>query len=178
MTIRAVAVHAAGSWPLDAAADHIQLTHDERHRRRFRFTARGGTDFLLDLPQAISLRHGDGLELSDGRFIAVEAANEDLMEVTAADATALLRLAWHIGNRHLPAELAEHCIRLRDDHVIADMLHGLGATVRHVRVPFMPEGGAYAGHGAAQEHHHHHGHDHGHRHPGGEHHGHGHHHDY
>ncbi len=151
-----------------AAADTVRLDHDSRFRRRIALTAEKGTVFLLDLPEAVALRDGDGLQLEDGRVVAVRAADEDLMEITARDAHHLTRLAWHIGNRHLPAAIGADHILIRPDHVIAEMIEGLGGTVRAVRAPFDPEGGAYSqGH---------HGHDHGHDHDHHHHHGHGHHH--
>lgn len=168
----------AGSWERPTAADTITLGYDERHRRRFHYTAAGGTRFLLDLPRPRLLQDGEGLCLSDGRIIAVEAARERLMEARADDQRALLRLAWHIGNRHLPAEITADGIRLRHDHVIHKMLTGLGARVLDIDAAFSPEQGAYAeAHGAdtssataahaseASHHHHHHaheGHDHEH----------------
>ncbi|MFM2043463.1 MAG: hypothetical protein RLY86_2039 [Pseudomonadota bacterium] len=160
---RATAVLPAGSWDAGVAADRITLDHDSRHRRRFRLRAAGGLDFLLDLPRATALRDGDGLALEDGRIVLVRAAAEPLVEVTAADPATLVRLAWHLGNRHLPAQFDGDRILIRDDHVIVMMLHGLGAVVRPVRAAFNPESGAYAGGG----HHHNdhgHGHDHGHAH--------------
>lgn len=167
-----------GHWSA-AAADHITLDYDARHRRRWYYTADQGTAFLLDLPRAMVLGHGDALQLSDGRLVEVLAAPETLVEVTAKDTAAMIRLAWHIGNRHLPAELHPHAIRLRDDHVINAMLEGLGATVIRIQAPFTPEGGAYSGQGHGHGHHdahdhhdhahehgphcnHDHGHDHGH----------------
>lgn len=148
----------AGQWTQDARVDTITLDHDARHRRRFAYTAAGGTVFLLDLAHATVIGHGDALRLSDGGLIEVLAAPEALVEVTAADASTMMRLAWHIGNRHLPAELHPHAIRLRDDHVINAMLEGLGARVEKLSAPFTPEGGAYSGHTHAPESHHHHGH--------------------
>ncbi len=136
----------AGTWPPATACDHIALDYDARHRRRFRYVAAAGTEFLLDLPRATVLRQGDGIRLDDGRVVAVEAADEALVEVRAHDAAALLRLAWHIGNRHLPAQLGEHRILIREDHVIIAMLRGLGADTQPLRAPFTPESGAYAGH--------------------------------
>jgi len=124
-------------------------------------TADGGLDVLLDLAGAEHLRHGDALRLDGGGYVEVVAAAEPLMEVTAETPAALLRLAWHIGNRHLPAAIEPGRILLRDDHVIEDMLVGLGASVRHVKAPFDPVGGAYEG---RQHHHHGHDHDHGHGH--------------
>jgi urease accessory protein len=158
-----------GNWD---ACDHIALDFDARHRRRFHYVAAHGTAFLLDLPRATVLRDGDGLALSDGRVVAVRAAPEPLMEARAAQPGAMLRLAWHIGNRHLPAELHTHAIRLRRDHVIHAMLEGLGAEVVEIEAPFSPEQGAYAGGGHAHhshdhdphDHDHDHDHDHGHAH--------------
>jgi urease accessory protein len=140
--IRAIQVLKAGSWQA-APADGVTLSYDERHRRRLRFVATGGTEFLLDLPRTTILRGGDGLQLEDGRVILVTAAPEPLLEIRAADADRLARLAWHIGNRHLPAQLAAGRILIREDSVIEDMLVGLGAEVRHVDEPFTPEPGAY-----------------------------------
>jgi urease accessory protein len=140
---RAFAVLPSGTWPEDTAVDRLVLTYDERHRRRLRYVAERGTTFLLDLPRAAVLRSGDGLKLEDGRIVRVEAAPEDLVEVTAPDTTTLVRLAWHIGNRHLPAQLEPHRILIREDSVIVHMLAGLGATVRPVLAPFTPEAGAY-----------------------------------
>jgi urease accessory protein len=140
--LRAIQVLKAGSWQV-APVDRITLSYDERHRRRLRFVAEAGTEFLLDLPRTTVLRGGDGLRLEDGRVILVAAAEEPLLEVTAAVAEQLARLAWHIGNRHLPAQIAIGRILIREDSVIEDMLQGLGATVRHVNEPFTPEPGAY-----------------------------------
>jgi urease accessory protein len=132
----------SGLW--SAPADRVTLDFDARHRRRIAMTAESGTAFLLDLPQATHLRDGDGLVLEDGRVIAVHAAAEPLLEVTAPD---LARIAWHIGNRHAAARIEATRILIRRDPVLARMLEGLGATVRDVIEPFDPEGGAYGGHG-------------------------------
>ncbi|NGY03147.1 urease accessory protein UreE [Solimonas terrae] len=139
------AILPAGTWPLASAADRIALDYDARHRRRFRYTADAGTEFLLDLPRAAVIHDGDGLRLDDGRIVLVVAAPEALIEVTATSPAALVRLAWHIGNRHLPAQLSDDRILIREDHVIVAMLHGLGATTRAVSAAFTPESGAYAG---------------------------------
>jgi urease accessory protein len=118
-------------------------------------------EFLLDLAKPQVLRAGDGLRLDDGRIVAVEAAPEHLLEITC-DLRALARIAWHLGNRHLAAEIGAHAIHIREDHVIADMVRGLGAKVRSVERVFSPEGGAYAASGVtAASHFHHHHHDHG-----------------
>jgi urease accessory protein len=140
--IRATQVLKAGSWDT-APVDRITLNYDERHRRRLRFQAEAGTEFLLDLPRTTVLGSGDGLRLEDGRVILVTAAPEPLLEIRAADADQLARLAWHIGNRHLPAQITTGRILIREDCVIENMLQGLGAAVRHVAEPFTPEPGAY-----------------------------------
>jgi urease accessory protein len=142
----------AGTWPEASAIDHISLDYNERHRRRFRYVALQGTEFLLDLARATVLNHGDGLRLEDGRIIKVEAAPEALTEIKATSARELTRLAWHIGNRHLPAQLDGECILIREDHVITDMLRGLGAQVRQINAPFTPESGAYANAHAHEQH--------------------------
>ena len=147
--IRAVEILPPGKWAGSTAVDHIVLTFDERHRRRLRYVACGGTTFLLDLPRAAVLRAGDGLRLEDGRIVAVEASPEQLVEVTAVDAATLVRLAWHIGNRHVPAQLEPARILIRDDAVIVNMLKGLGATVTPVMAAFTPETGAYDSSGTA-----------------------------
>jgi urease accessory protein len=141
--IRAIEVLPSGKWPGETAADHLVLSYDERHRRRRRYVASGGTTFLLDLPRATVLRAGDGLRLEDGRIVGVAASPERLAEITAADAGTLVRLAWHIGNRHLPAQLEPQRILIREDAVIVNMLVGLGATVTPVLAAFTPEAGAY-----------------------------------
>ncbi|GGE07312.1 urease accessory protein UreE [Polymorphobacter glacialis] len=159
---RATTIIPAGQWNRADAIDSVSLDHAGRHRRRFHFHGASGAGFLLDLPRAVVLADGDGLRLEDGRIIAVAAAPEALLEVTATDPAALLAIAWHIGNRHLPAELRGAAIRLRADYVIAEMLRGLGGTVTAFEAPFNPEQGAYAGgHG---DHHSHHGDNHDHHH--------------
>jgi urease accessory protein len=119
---------------------------------------------LLDLPHAILLPGGAGLLLEDGRIVEVRARIEPLLEVRAKDAASLLRLAWHIGNRHLSAQIEPDRILIRLDHVIAIMLTGLGATVTEIEAPFDPEGGAYGGRHASHEHGHDHDHAHDHEH--------------
>jgi len=145
--------------------DRVKLDFDGRHRRRMTLRTEGGEELLLDLAETVALADGDRLVTEDGRHIGVVARPEPLMEVSATDPPRLARLAWHVGNRHLPTEIAGPLLYLRHDHVIADMLERLGATVRFVERPFSPEGGAY-GHGRTQGHDHHddHDHDHGHHH--------------
>lgn len=142
-------------------AGTITLDETARHRRRMKMVSDNGIEFLLDLAEARLLRHGDGLQLDDGRVIEVRAAPEDLLEIRGRDARHLLSLAWQIGNRHLAAQILPDRILIRRDHVIRVMLEGLGATVADVSAPFDPEGGAYGdahgahGHGHAHAHHHH-----------------------
>ena len=143
---RVIEALAAGSWPENDADDTVTLAFDDRHRRRFRLTTDAGADILLDLPDTVALAHGDGLRLDEGGWVAVVAAPEPLLEAFSDSPQHLARLAWHIGNRHLQAELLSDRIRIRPDHVIAEMLRGLGAQVREVTAPFQPEGGAYSGH--------------------------------
>jgi urease accessory protein len=162
-------VKVAGAW--QAAADTIVLEFDDRHRRRMSMVSTRGIDFLLDLPEAIALRGGDALALDDGRCIEIIAAPEPLIEVRCADAGQLIRVAWHLGNRHLPTQLMRNALRIRRDHVIEEMLRGLGATLIEIDAPFDPEGGAYGGGG----HGHRHGDGPGHGHSGHDHHEHDHH---
>lgn len=131
-------------WPSAALIDQVVLDHDERHRRRVVLHGLHGTEFLLDLDEVPDIRDGDGILLSTGDVVLVNAADEPLMEVRCADPVLLSRIAWHIGNRHLAAEIMPGRIRLRVDHVIASMLARLGGTVRYLSAPFNPEGGAYA----------------------------------
>jgi len=151
---RACEVKAAGHWDDANAIDSIALDAHERHRRRVVLSGDRGTTFLLDLPQAAALHDGDGLVLDDGAIVRVVGRPEPLIEIAAADAHDLARLAWHIGNRHMEVEIVGDRLRIRRDHVIEDMLRGLGARLSLVEAPFDPEHGAY--HGG-----HHHGHDHG-----------------
>ena len=156
---RATAVKRAGEWRTAEARDTLTLDLDDRHRRRCRYTGERGLAFLLDLPEAAVLRDGDGLALEGGGYVLVRAAPEPLVEVTAESPAQLARLAWHLGNRHLPTRIEPGRLLIRDDHVIVEMLSGLGATVRRVSEPFDPEGGAYGEHNRQPSHphgHHHH----------------------
>jgi urease accessory protein len=172
----------AGAWSGEPA-DTVVLDYDERYRRRVAMTGVRGLEFLLDLAEAVMLRAGDGLKLDDGRIVEVVAAPESLVEIRAADAAALTRIAWHLGNRHLPTELLRKSLRIRRDSVIEDMARGLGGSVVAIEAPFNPEGGAYVRalaqahehHGHDHGHHGHDHHDHGHDHHGHDHHGHDHH---
>ena len=183
-----VPAHKLGARQL---ADSVVLTFEDRRRRRGVVTTVGGQDVLVDLAEAPALGHGDAYELEDGRLVEIVAEAEPLLEVRGRDPLHQMRLAWHLGNRHLETEIGPKWLRIRQDHVIADMLKGLGAKVVEIEGPFQPEGGAYehGGHDHAHHdhdheahghgHHDHHGHEHGHDHHGHEHHGHEHgHHDH
>ena len=136
----------AGHWPKEQAAGSLTLDFDARHRRRIRLPVDQGEDVLLDLSKAVAMADGDGLQLEDGRWLKVQAAAEMLVEVRHKDPYQLMRLAWHLGNRHVTTEIRGEVLRIRPDHVIEDMLHGFGADLITVQAPFQPEGGAYSGH--------------------------------
>ena len=156
--IRATRVLPAGHWDHAKQADKIELPHDGRHRRRVAMRGAADTVFLLDLPEATLLRDGDGLLLEDGRIVRVAAAAEPIVEITG-EPHLIARVAWHLGNRHVPAEILPDRIRIARDHVLEEMVEKLGARVARIEAPFDPEGGAYAEQTA-----HAHGHDHGHDH--------------
>jgi urease accessory protein len=136
----------------EGAADSVTLDYEGRFLRRRLLSTDGGAALHVDLAETVSLADGDAFETVEGGLIAVRAAPEPLAEVTAEGAT-LARLAWHVGNRHTPAQISEGRLLIRRDHVVEAMLARLGATVRPVMAPFDPEGGAY-GHGRTHAHHH------------------------
>ena len=140
--LRAAFVYSAGMWDISAELGAVTLDYDGRHRRRLTLASDAGEAFLLDLPE-------------DGRIVRVVAKPEPVSVVTAADPFLLLRCAWHLGNRHLPAALSGGHILIRPDHVITAMLRGLGANVQDAELPFDPEQGAYAEASAGHHHHHH-----------------------
>lgn len=170
---RAISVAPAGSATGEVAGRAV-LAHDERHLRRRAIELTDGGKVLVDLPEPVTLADGDRLVLEDGRQIEIGAAPEELYDIRARDSVHLAELAWHIGNRHLAAGIEAGRILILRDHVIKDMLAGLGATVTDVVEPFTPVRGAYSGHGHDHDHHDHdhHGHDHHQDHD--HHHGHGH----
>jgi urease accessory protein len=178
--IRATEVYGQHRWS-ETPADTVVLEFDDRHRRRMTMTGTRGLAFLLDLEKVVALRGGDALVLEDGRLIEVVAAPEPLAEIRCNDPEHLVRVAWHLGNRHLPTQIMAKGLRIRRDHVIEAMVRGLGARVVEIDAPFDPEGGAYAeashahapeaesgrhshehsscGHGEHHHDHHHHHHD-------------------
>jgi urease accessory protein len=131
-------IHRAGQWPR-LATGRVTLGYDARFLRRKRLEMASGEGFMVDLPETTNLTAGDAFELDDGRLVEIVAADEDVLIVTGD----LPRLAWHIGNRHTPCQIDAQRLVIRADHVLADMLRGLGATVTEARAPFTPEGGAY-----------------------------------
>jgi len=156
--MRTEAVLPAGSWDAAREVDRVLIDFDRRFRRRILLPTEGGREVLLDLPQAVRLRDGDGLAVEDG-VVRVCAKPEPLLEIHAHEEGELVRIAWHLGNRHLPVQLLGDRIRIRADHVIAEMVAGLGGHVEAIEAPFDPEAGAYAGghghhHDDDDDHHH------------------------
>ncbi|MEJ1977598.1 MAG: urease accessory protein UreE [Acetobacteraceae bacterium] len=143
--IHASTVLPAGTWDQRFEDDRVLIDFDRRHRRRILLTTESGAEVLIDLPHAVRLRDGDGLEAQDGRVIRVVARPEALLEIHAHSPGELVRIAWHLGNRHLPVQLLGDRIRIRADHVIADMVQTLGGHAQAMEAVFDPEGGAYAG---------------------------------
>jgi len=140
--MRAIAIKPADTWSGEVA-DRVVLDYEDRHRRRIAMTGKNGTAFLLDLASPAELQGGDALLLDDGRLVEVVAARESLLEIRCVDPRQLARLAWHLGNRHLPTQLTNGALRVRRDHVIAELALGLGAEIIEIEAPFDPEGGAY-----------------------------------
>lgn len=159
---RATEVLRRGSFDPATVADTITLDRESRYRRRVVLTSDTGAEFLLDLPEATYLAEGDALTGETGTIL-IKAAAEALLEIHAHGPRALARIAWHIGNRHIAAELTDEAIYIQPDHVLAEMIHGLGGHVHQVMRPFEPEGGAYGGQ-ASLQHSHSHGHAQGHGH--------------
>lgn len=138
---RAISVQ-AGSVP--TCEETVSLTFRDRHRRRLRMTSSRGREFLLDLAKAQALADGDVLVLDDESNIRVVALDEDVIDITADDPNTLIRIAWHLGNRHLPTVVSAARLRIAQDHVIEEMVQGLGGKTERLHAPFQPEGGAYS----------------------------------
>jgi urease accessory protein len=149
---RVTTIKPAGQWPAASACDRVVLDAGDRNRRRIVMTGENGTQFLLEVAKPVSLRDGDGLVLDDGTILLITGAPEKLIEITAGSALDCVRLAWHLGNRHTDVQIVGDKIRIRRDHVLEDMLRGLGANLSALDAPFDPEPAAPA--------HEHHGHDH------------------
>jgi urease accessory protein len=147
-------------------ADTVILDYGQRNGQKLTVSGVKGCRFEIDLPQAARLRTDDLLLLDDGSLVEVLAAPETLIEARAADLAELARLAWHLGDRHVPAQLFANRIRVRAEPAIEELLKALGAKLARIEAPFEPEGGAYdlsRGYGHAHDH----GHDHGHHHDHG-----------
>lgn len=169
---RATSIVRKAAVKADKVIDQVSLDHEGRHRRRITLTGQKGTAFLLDLEKTATLNDGDAVKLEDGSLILVKAAPQTLIEIKADNPMRLLKTAWHIGNRHTPAEITADAIYIEEDHVLAEMIRGLGCAMATVSRPFQPERGAYhdhahGDHGHDHHSHDHHGHDHGHAHDHG-----------
>ena len=160
---RGWAICRAGNWNPATAVDRVLLDSGDRHRRRIVLTGEKGA-FLLDLDEPVALRNGDGIVLDDGSIVMIASQAEPLAEIAARTPLALVQLAWHLGNRHTDVQIAGNTLRIRRDHVLEEMVTGLGATVTLIEAPFDPESGTPAhahDHDHGHDHHHDHEHDHG-----------------
>lgn len=157
--LRAVSIIRKSEVEAAKVADRVILDADDRQRRRIVLTGEKGTQILLDFEKPVALRDGDGLLLDDGAIVLVGGQPERLLEIAPSSPRDFVRLAWHLGNRHTDVQIVGNCIRIRYDHVLEDMLRGLGAKVTPLEAAFDPEGGAPQD----QAHQHDHGH-HGHHH--------------
>jgi urease accessory protein len=157
---RAIAILRAGQPRSGAIADTLLLDYDQRRTPDGVLTGLKGTPVQIAIAKSESLATDDCLILDDGRLIEVVARPEPLLEVRAPDVAGMARLAWHLGDRHILAELHERRLRVRRDPAVEKLLASLGAKVTPIEAPFEPEGGAYsAGHGS-HGHPHHGAHDH------------------
>jgi urease accessory protein len=150
---RVTAINTAGHWDVKTARDRVILDAGDRNRRRIVMRGEKGTEFLLDEAKPISLRDGDGLVLDDGGIVLVAGETEKLVEISAGSALETTRLAWHLGNRHTDVQIVGDKIRIRRDHVLEDMLRGLGAKLVSIDAPFDPEP-ASPSHEQGHAHHH------------------------
>ncbi|MGL4438045.1 MAG: urease accessory protein UreE [Bosea sp. (in: a-proteobacteria)] len=140
---RATAIVRKAAVKTDKVTGTVVLAHEDRQRRRAVLKTVAGTEFLLDLDKASVIDEGDAVRLEDGSLIAVHAAPEALLEIRAENPLRLMRVAWHIGNRHTPAEITSDALYIEDDHVLAEMIRGQGCSITKVTRPFRPERGAY-----------------------------------
>jgi urease accessory protein len=157
LPIRATSIIREPAVAAALVVDRVTLAHEDRYRRRAVLACEQGLEVLLDLEKPARIDDGDALRLEDGRLVRVVAAAEELVEVTSDNPARLLRAAWHLGNRHTPAEIGKDAIYFAKDHVLVEMLRGLGLMTKPVMRPFRPERGAYDGahhdkHGHAQGH--------------------------
>ena len=145
MTIRGVKHFRLSEAP-GQATDSITLDSQDRAIRRKLIKTSGKKDVLVDLPLTAYFEDGDHLQLDDGTYLEINAAEEDLYEITGVSPAHIAQLAWHIGNRHLPAQIEWNRILIKRDYIIKAMLLGLNATVIEARDQFEPLHGAYHGH--------------------------------
>jgi urease accessory protein len=164
--VRVLGAGTNGAQPIDS----VILSADQRSVQSAILTGVNGTQIGLMLPEPVLLRMGDAFELDDGSLVDIVVAPEPLTEIRGNDLTHLARLAWHLGDRHVPVQVLANRLRIRRDAALEAMLGALGARLTAIEAPFDPEGGAYASQGHAP-----HAHDHGHAHHGRDHHGHDHH---
>ncbi|AMJ59262.1 urease accessory protein UreE [Bosea sp. PAMC 26642] len=157
--LRATSVVRKAAVKADRVVETLTLDHEDRTRRRLALKGDGGLDILLDLDKPTGLNDGDAVRLEDGRLVLVRAAPQSLLEIRADNPLRLMRLAWHIGNRHTPAEITADALYIENDHVLAEMVRGQGCAMSAVMRPFQPERGAYD-HGHDHAGHDHAGHDH------------------
>ena len=141
-------LHRKGHWI--GPATTCELDYTGRFLRRKRLTMTSGELFIVDLSQTTSLDDGDALELDSGVLVQITAGVEELYKISGPD---LVRLAWHVGNRHTPCQINSDHLLIQADPVIGHMLEHLGAVVEPLSAPFTPEGGAY-GHGRTHSHDH------------------------
>ena len=134
----------AGATHDGVVGDSIALDFHQRHRRRIQMTSESGKSFLLDMKEAVALKDNDVLELDDGTMVLIKAKAERVADISTRDSQLFTRVAWHLGNRHLPTQILDGKLRIAFDHVIVEMVEGLGATVEVNHAAFQPEGGAYA----------------------------------
>jgi len=149
--LRVTGIRPSGHWDAASAADRVVLDAGDRQRRRIVLSGAGGIEFLLDFERPVVLHDGDGLVLDDGAIVLVTGETERLVDISAGSALDTVRLAWHLGNRHTDVQVIGDRLRIRRDHVLEDMLRGLGARLTPLEAPFDPEAAP----------HHHHDHDHG-----------------
>ena len=137
--MRAIKVLAPEQRDSAPVADRVVLDANERHRRRIVLVGEKGTKVLLDFEKPVTLRDGDGLVLEDGSLVIVIGRAELLIEVSAQTPLDLVRLAWHIGNRHTDIQFLDQSFRIRRDHVLEEMVKGLGGVMKAIEAPFEPE---------------------------------------
>ena len=153
-----------------APIDSVILKSDQRRLQTAHLTGVNGTSIGVMLAEAVVLRNGDLLELDDGSIVEVVIEPEPLVEIRGHDMTHLARLAWHLGDRHVPVQVLSNRLRMRRDPALETLLQNLGARLTMIEAPFDPEGGAYAArpahdhHAHGQDHHRDHDHHHGHHH--------------